>query len=183
MYDPELPPREVFSQPANVQSPHRCGVARYERMRHDVAPDGRHTSNHGTHPNHNALVDGHVSAHGGVVLEHHVSAQTRAVADYAAVADDCVVTDVGAAHEQHTIANGSYPAPELRSPLHPAVLADDGVIADLYTRGTALVLSILRRISHNRIVKNCRARSDADPVCHHCASADYDARAHHHVVT
>ncbi len=77
------------------------------------------------------------------------------------IADDAIVRDVRADHQEAIGADRGRAAPARRAAMDGDVLADDAIRADLDGGLLALVAEVLRLAADDREARDARARADA----------------------
>ena len=109
------------------------------------------------------LADRYMAAEGGVVDHDHM------------VAEDAVMGDMGADHQEASLADGGHSAPARRAPVYRHMLANDAVGADRHRCRLAPIAQILRRPADRGEGLDFRAGADPGPADDHRVRMDHDA--------
>ena len=149
----------------------------------DVAGHGRQTADNSALPHPSVLVNCAEAAEEDLVPDPGVSAQGGVVRHHDIVANDGVVADVSARHEQIVGADARHAAALGRAAVEGAVLADRVVGADLEPDGFTLVAIVLGVAAddgkgmHDRTGPDGGVLLNHDVADKHHAFAERDARA------
>ena len=177
--------RQALSRHSDDVQPAKTGAVSYDRTeRDDIVLDARHAPDKCVFANANRLMDGGQPAQDRMIADLAMPAQCGVVDQRDVVADQAIVSHVGADQEQAMIAHLRHHSPVLRPRIDRDVLSDGTVTADLQAAGLALVFAILRGKADARKRENLGFRTD-DGIAseHHLAMkadalAETDGRAH-----